>query len=241
MADVLSIASLSMSNDMARLDAVSHNLANIATTAYRREIVYERPFYDLLASTGANAPLSIPLPEPQIAIDPQQGTVRATGAPLDVALQNADAWFELVGPTGPVYTRRGDFQLDSRGRLASHDGWVVMSTTGDITLQGNGAVRIDQQGRVFEGSRPAGQLRVVRFARPSALETLGNGLFSATEAGSPVDSPHVRQGHLENSNVNSVNEMVRMIETMRRFETNQKLIQSYDDSLGHAIRTLGNY
>jgi flagellar basal-body rod protein FlgF len=242
MADVLSIASLAMSNDMVRLDALSHNLANISTTAYRREVVYERPFADLLASTGANAPLAIPLPDPQIAIDPQQGTVRSTGVPLDVALQSANSWFELIGPNGPVYTRRGDFKLDDRGRLVSQDGWVVIGTTGGITLQGNAAVRIDQQGRVFEGSRPAGQLRVVRFARPSELQDLGNGLFSApTQAAATVDSPQVRQGYLENSNVNSVNEMVQMIETMRRFETNQRLIQNYDDSLGRAIRTLGNF
>ncbi|MFL6661611.1 MAG: flagellar hook-basal body protein [Rhizobacter sp.] len=240
MADALSIAATSMGFDMVKLASLSNNLANATTPAFRREIVYGRPFAQLLESGARANALALGVPEPQLAFDPLQGTLRATGAPLDVALQG-EGWFEVGTPEGPAYTRQGDFQLDARGRLVAHGGLPVQGLGGELTF-GGGALRIDDQGRVFEDGRPAGQLRVVRFQRQSGLEPLGGGLYRASaEAGSTVATPQVRQGFLESSNVTTANEMVRLIETMRHFEANQKLIQSYDDSLGRVIRTLGEF
>ena len=103
-------------------------------------------------------------------------------------------------------------------------------------------LRIDTQGRVFEDQRAAGQLRLMRFEHPEALVPVGDGLFRApAEAASPVDAPRVRQGHLENGNLQTAAEMVRLIETMRHYEAGQKLIQGVDEILGRAIRTLGEY
>jgi len=240
MADALTIAATSMGYDMVKLTSLSNNLANATTTAYRREIVYGRPFAQWLGGSAAGFTLNVTQPQARLTVDPLQGTLRNTGAPLDVALQS-DGWFELLAPEGPVYTRQGDFQIDARGRLVSHQGLPVMGTSGEITL-GGGALRIDDQGRLFEDNKPVGQLRVLSFAQPQALEVIGGGLVRApAQAGTPVADPKLRQGYLENSNVSNVNEMVRMIETMRHFEANQKLIQSYDDSIGRAIRTLGEF
>lgn len=236
MADALSITVLSMSNDMQRLSTLSHNLANATTPAFRREIAYSRPFVEHLGS----AALQVTLPQFRSSIDQRPGTLRHTGAPLDVALEGA-GWFELQSEDGVVYTRRGDFQLDARGRLVSHGGLPVMGSSGEITL-GGGAVRIDNQGRVFEDQRAAGQLRVLNFDNPRALVPAGAGLFRAPEtAASPVETPRLRQGYVENANLQTVAEMVRLIETMRHFETSQKLVQGVDDMLGRAIRTLGEY
>ena len=236
MADVLAITAAGMFNDMQRLATLSHNLANATTPAFKREVAYSRPFIDHLASAG----LQISLPDFRSSIDHRPGTLRHTAAPLDVALEG-EGWFEVQAEDGVAYTRQGDFALDPRGRLVTRSGLAVLGQGGEITL-GNGALRIDTHGKVFEDQRAAGQLRVMRFERPQDLVAVGDGLFRApAEAAAPVENPRLRQGHLENSNLQTAAEMVRLIETMRHFEASQKLIQSVDDVLGRAIRTLGEY
>lgn len=237
MADALSIVAASMSLDMQRLATISHNLANATTPAFRREVAYARPFFELVDSLGLQAPL----PQYRSELDMRPGTLRNTGSPLDVALEG-EGWFEIMTPEGAAYTRRGDFQLDPRGRLVTHQGLPVMGQGGEITL-GSGAVRIDGQGRVFEDNRNAGQLRIVGFEGRNALVPAGEGLFRAAngEARTDAATASVRQGFVENANVTTVAEMVRLIETMRRFEASQKLVQGIDETLGRAIRTLGEY
>lgn len=238
MPDLLAIAATAMGHDMARLAALSHNLANATTPAYRREVVATRPFGEVMLEHGSGVALRVPAGIPTTTLDVSPATLRSTGAALDVAIEG-DGWFELRGPAGPVYTRRGDFTIDATGRLASASGLPVMGSDGEIVLAG-GALRIDAAGRIFEDERPAGQLRVVGFAQPAALEPLGEGLVAdPLQSAQRLDTARLRQGHLENANVSATGEMVRLIETMRRFEAHQRLIQSYDDSLGRAIRALG--
>lgn len=232
MADVLAIAGAAMAQDMARMATLSHNLANALTPGFRREMTYGRSFADHL--------LGATLPDARIATDLRPGTLRPTGAPLDLALEG-DGFFEVQAADGPAYTRHGEFHRDATGRLVTTAGLPVMGLGGDIVL-GTGAVRIDAQGRIFEDDRPAGQLRLVRFERATALRAAGDGLLRAAGAAPQTAADlRVRQGQLENSNVSTMTEMVRMIETMRRFETGQRLVQNVDDSLGRAIRTLGEF
>jgi flagellar basal-body rod protein FlgF len=234
MADALSITAASMAADMQRVATISHNLANATTPAFKREQSVTRSFVDLLDGTG----LQVPAPQARSVVDHRAGTLRPTGTAMDLALEG-EGWFEVNTPTGPAYTRRGDFQIDSRGVLVTRQGHAVMGQSGEITL-GNGALRIDERGRIFEDQRPAGQLRVVSFADPASLSSVGEGLFVADAAGSiPLEAPAVRQGFLENANVQTATEMVRLIEVMRHFEASQKLVQGVDDVLGRAIRVLG--
>ena len=111
-----------------------------------------------------------------------------------------------------------------------------------MRLSESAAPRIDAAGRVFDGQTPLGSLRIVRFEQPQALARLGGGLDAAeAQAAQPVAEPRLRQGFVEASNVVAANEMVRLIETMRHFESNQKVIQGYDEMLERAIRTLGEF
>ena len=239
MSDVLAIAAKSMADDIARLATISHNLANATTPGFKKDIAVSRPFVEYLQAYGQGAAktLATTLPVPGTVIDHRAGSLRVTGGPLDVAI-DGEGFFELQTAQGPVYTRQGNFQVDMRGRMVSAEGIPV---AGDITLT-SGQPRIDSQGRVWDDDKMAGQLRVVGFERPHALQKAGNGLFLAPDgaAAQPLES-RVRQGHLENSNVVTVGEMVAVIETMRHFEANQKLIQGYDEMLDRAIRTLGEF
>jgi len=243
----ISIAARIMADDIFRLNVVSQNLANANTTGYKKELVTSRPFIEQLqaSAAGAQAGLSaqgaaipVGLPALSSVVDQRQGTVTGTGNPLDLALEGS-GFFELAGASGPVYTRAGSFRLDSRARLVSPAGLPVMGLGGEIILAG-AQPTIDKQGRIFEAGQLAGQLKIVRFADPGALAPLGGGLYRAEGRGDVGAEPFaVRQGFLESSNVAVLSETVHTIELMRRFETAQKIAQSYDGMLGGAIQKLG--
>lgn len=240
MPDASAIAARSMSDDLARLASISQNLANAATPGYKAELAVARPFAEVLQAATAAGPTSwvAPLPVLHTAIDQRAGALLPTGAALDVAIEGP-GWFELAGPDGPVYTRLGRFRIDAQGRLTDEAGRTVVSNEGEIRLE-SPEPRIDRQGKVWDGSTLAGQLKVVTFDEPRALQPLGAGTWSADDQPArEAGSVSVRQGHLEASNVETTQQMVRLIETMRRFEANQKLIQGYDDVVSRAVRTLG--
>lgn len=241
--DALAIAARSMADDMARLATISHNLANAATPGFKREMTVSRPFVEFMhvAAMQGAAALAVTLPEIQSWTNHAVGPMQSTGHGLDLAIEG-DGYFELEDPSGgAVYTRQGKFQLDGNARLVDAEGRVVQGNGGEIRIDAV-APRIDRQGRVYDGESLVGQLRVVRFENPQSLVKLGGGAFTAAgQAAEPVADPSIRQGYLEASNVNTVNEMVRLIETMRHFESNQKVIQGYDEALERAIRTLGEF
>lgn len=238
MSDALTIAAGSMSHDMQRLATISHNLTNATTTGYKRAVLLGTPFEALLhARDSGNAGAPLPLAAP--VLDFRPGSLRATGHALDLALEGA-GFFELAAPDGPVYTRQGEFRRDASGRLVNAAGWPVMGSGGEIVLDGM-QPRIERDGRVFEGDKLVGQLKIVDFADPQGLRAVGGAAFVAT-----ADNPaltregRVRQGQLENANVFTAHEMVRLIETLRHFESNQRLIQGYDEQQERVIRSLGN-
>lgn len=245
MRDALSIAAASMSNDMQRVATLSNNLANATTPAFKRELAVSAGFGGLLAApvgVEGGTPLRAGeglLPSRTVT-DHAPGALRATGNPLDVALEGA-GFFEVMSPQGARYTRQGSFQLDAAGRLVNGDALPVMGIGGEITLSST-QPRIERDGRIFDGDQLAGQLRVVRFDDPRQLEKAGAGLYATrSENSGEAVSGRLRQGHLESSNVVTTHEMVRLIETMRHFEANQKVIHSYDEMLDRAIRALGEF
>jgi flagellar basal-body rod protein FlgG len=233
-----------MMNDMARLNAVSHNLANSTTTGFKKEILVTRPFLEFLGtaqSDGLTGVLPIGLPRSESVTDHRPGTLKFTGNPLDMAVVD-DGFFEIMTEQGPAYTRKGNFRLDVQGRLVTDSGMPVMGLSGELQLTTPQPV-IDANGKIFEGERQVGQVKLVKFTDPASLEAAGTGMYRAGPA-SVVKTEgldRIRQGYTEASNVNSMTEMVKMIETMRHFESGQKVIQSYNDMLEKAIRTLGEF
>lgn len=147
----------------------------------------------------------------------------------------------LVSPGGGRCGLGHSLRLDAGGRLVGATGLPVSGLDGDILLGSTQPV-IDKQGRVYDGERVAGQLKVVRFAETGRLAPLGGGLYRSEAAGEAMQGAlQVRQGFLESSNVVALSEMTRLIELMRRFEAAQRLVQGYDGMLGGAIRTLGEF
>jgi flagellar basal-body rod protein FlgF len=234
--DALSLAAGSMSEDIARLTSISQNLTNASTAAYKREVPLGRAFAQVMDATG----VSEPTPAAAAAIDHRAGTLRFTGHALDLALEG-DGYFEVQTESGPAYTRQGDFRLDAAGRLVTQAGDPVQGSGGPLHLS-SAQPTVDREGRLFDGEKSLGQLKVVHFADPAQLQRAGSGLFLAPEAAAvQAEGVRVRQGHLEASNVSTAAEMVKLVETMRHFEATQKVVQGVDDMMERALRKLGEF
>lgn len=237
MIEAMAMTEAGMLGDVERLRVTSQNLANSGTIGFKREIALMHPGFEtaLQASVGS----AQALPSTTTAIDYKGGTLRLSGSPLDLAIEG-DGFFVLAGPSGPVYSRQGNFQLDQKGRLVSAAGLAVMGDGGEIVLP-NAEPRIDRQGNVWDGQNAIARMRIVQFAAPGRLEALGSGMFSAgNESAVPIDTVNVRQGFVEVSNVTAMHEMVKLIEIMRHFETSQRLLKGYDAMNGIALSTLGS-
>lgn len=245
MTTAMGICQLGMINDLHQLDIIGQNLANADTAGYKRDMAVIRSFDTVLSeelSLSASGMdwfrQSEPVPRVRSLADHSPGALRHTGNPLDVAIEE-EGFFELGGPDGVRYTRRGAFSLDSAGRLVAANGLAVASGDGDIMLHG-GDVKIDKDGKITEDGEYAGRLKLVAFADPSALTRIGGGMWLAP-AGStarPAEDARVRQGYVESSNVAALDEMVRMIATLRHFETTANVIKGYDEMVGTAISTI---
>lgn len=233
-----------MVNDMARLNAISHNLANSSTAGFKKEILVTRPFVEYLGLSRpdqAAVASVVALPTAESVIDHKPGTLKYSGNPLDIAIEDG-AYFEVMTEHGPAYTRQGSFRLDAQGRLVTEGGLPVMGSSGELMLSTSQPV-IDANGRITEGDREIGSLRLVRFEQPQSLQHIGNGLYQAGPGSALASEGYdkVRQGFIEASNVNSMVEMVKLIETMRHFESSQRVVQGYGDMMDKAIRTLGEF
>jgi flagellar basal-body rod protein FlgG len=260
MQEVFAIALVSMQQDMTRLDRVALNLANVSTPGYRREVVAVRPFAQVLdgaeaaqrAVVAAASEVAAQAPgRVEVLSDTRPGTIRVTAVPLDVAL-TGDGFLEVSTESGLAYTRQGNLRIDARGRLVTSQGDAVMGKNGDIHLTTQTPV-IDASGFITEPNAttgpsaaapgtPVAQLKVVRFENPRAMQRLGDGLLAPGDGMTVVEdgNAHVRQGALENANVTSAQEMMQLIQTMRHFESMQRVAQGYDEMLGMAIRKLGD-
>lgn len=250
MDDTFAIALASLQQDLSRIDRVAQNLVNAATPGYKQDVTGPVSFarvVDHLAGAAAQpAPATQLLAPPlQTLVDIRPGSMKLTGEPLDLAI-TGDGFFEVKTESGFAYTRQGDFHVDATGRLVTVDGHPVMGTDGEIHLTSM-TPSIDATGAISDldasgtETGPVGRIKVVRFQDPKTLQRLSGGLFYA-EGAMPLaeGETQVRQGALENSNVDSAHEMVQMIQTARHFESMGKVIQGYDEMIGSAIHKLGD-
>jgi len=238
---ILSAAEAGMVNDVERLRIISHNLANVSTVGFKRELAVTRPFAQLLsASSNASASGELATPIVTTQTDVSAGALMHTGNPLDLAIEG-EGYFVVDTGGQEAYSRQGTFHLNADGELVTVAGQPVMTNAGEIRLASPAPV-IDSQGNIHDGDTLVGQIKLVTVTNPQSLREIGGGLLLPTEAtvGEASDSARVRQGYSEAANVASMNEMVRMIETVRHFEASQRLILGYDAMLGRAITDLGN-
>jgi len=235
MSDAIAALSDAMRNDAETLRVIGQNVANIETVAYRREISVMRSNFDQVTDDArASLAQSQTL---ETAIDLRPGVLKSTSGALNLALEGP-GFFVVDTPQGEALTRRGDFRLDSEGRLTTQAGIPVLGEGGAIHLQG-ATPQIAPDGNVRVNGEVVARLRIAQVASEAQLTALGGDLYAAPQLPEGNDAARVRQGFLEASNVESVQEMVRLMETMRHFESLQRFVRGYDDMMGKAISELG--
>jgi flagellar basal-body rod protein FlgG len=254
MINSLWISKTGMEAQQMQLDVISHNLANVSTTGYKRaNAVFEDLMYQNLRQVGSNTTDQSQLPTGlhlglgvrTVATSRSfaQGTVQQTANPLDVAIQGA-GFFQITMPDGTTqYTRDGSFQVDSQGRLVTASGLPVASgvtvpaNAKNVTIANNGTVTATVPGNVSPQS--IGTITLASFLNPAGLEPQGQNLFAESPASGQASTGApganglgmISQGFLETSNVNVVQELISMIQTQRAYEMNSKAIQTSDQML----------
>ena len=237
-----------------RMAVIANNLANVSTTGYKRErAIFEDLFYQNVRQPGSQTSESTVLPSGLtvgtgvrvVATEKlhTQGNILQTKNSLDLAISGR-GFFQILLPSGNLgYSRDGSFNVDSTGSIVTSSGYSLQPgisvPTGTLSIEigADGSVSALLNGAVTPTS--IGSLSLVDFVNPVGLQAVGENLYLETIAsgaaisGTPGTSGlgDIRQGFLETSNVNIVEEMVSMIETQRAYEMNSKAISTSDDML----------
>jgi flagellar basal-body rod protein FlgF len=210
---------------MESLDLLANNIANASTGGYKAD----REFYSLYTASEAagDDPLqAMPLIESHWT-DLAQGVLRATGSPLDIAL-DGKGFFAVNGPGGPLYTRNGNFRLAPDGRLTTQEGYAVRATGGaPLVLDAARRIEIAANGTVSQDGNPIGQLELAAFPTTAGLTKQGANYFRVSDPNlrpaAPIETT-VAQGQLEGSNAGAAEGTVRLVSVMRQFEMLQKAV-----------------
>jgi flagellar basal body rod protein FlgG len=185
------------------------------------------------------------MPSSTTSINFQQGSLRPTGLPTDLAIEGP-GFFEVQLPNGShAFSRDGELQLNAQGQLVTKQGYLVLGDSGPVQLDpaNSSPISISGTGEVSQGGGLKGRIRLVEFSQPNQLKPIGGGCFLAANPKSlptPAQSSQLRQGFLEGANTSPTTEMASLITAMRMFEANQKVMQTQDDRMGRVITDLGN-
>jgi flagellar basal-body rod protein FlgG len=232
----------SMRPKMAQLDVIANNLANINSTGFKKD----RLFVEMLKnSTAAQAKDTGELDGLDVrrTVDYSEGTLLETGNTFDLALQGR-GFFVVETPQGPRFTRNGHFKLATDGSIVTEEGYAVMGTSGKIKVPRLDTVEqakltISESGEIALGKEVIGRLRVIDFDTLARLTKDHESFFMAQSGEKILEGPGngvaVKQGFLEESNVEGIEEMVAMVELTRAFETDQRIIASQDASVEKSL------
>jgi len=244
-----------------RMRVIANNLANIGTTGFKRDranfatLAYEdarvagqQSSNETAYAIGLNLGTGVSF-QSTTRVE-SQGSLQTTGNALDMAL-DGDGFFQVQLPGGQNgYTRAGNFSRSADGQLVTSQGYAVLPPiaipegAASISVAGDGTVSA-----VVAGQTEAvqlGQITIASFANPGGLQASGDNFLLETGASGPAqigaagdgNRGNIRQGMLEASNVNVVEELVNMIEAQRAYEVNSKMISSVDEMLRNANQTL---
>ena len=249
----LDIGATGMMAQQLNVDTISNNIANMTTTGFKRQraafldLIYQNVDRPGSASSDTLVPSGI-----QMGLGVRagavyrmtgQGAIEITENPLDLAV-TGEGYFQIELPNGnTAYTRDGTFQLNENGELVTVQGYrvepgiTIPEDAKDIDINANGEVLVSIEGQV--AMQNLGQLELASFVNPVGLEAVGDNLFLETESsGAPTNGTPgedqfgaIRQGALEQSNVNVVEEITRLIAAQRAYEMNSNVISTSDEMM----------
>jgi flagellar basal-body rod protein FlgF len=232
-----------MKAQMDALEITSNNLSNANSVGFKSDHTFYTYLDKELNSTQGKDCLENTLNrsiQAGSAMDFSNGVIESTGRDLDVAIQG-DGFLTVETPRGMRYTRNGNMHLDSRSILSNSDGYPIIGTSGNPITLGPSAI-INESGDVLVNGAYVDRLKVVSFEDRSKLAKEGSSLLVYRSDKEPkiLEKATLRPGSLEQSNVNSVEMVVQMVNMMRQFESIQKCVNlEMNEMNGKAIEKLG--
>lgn len=245
-----------MLNEQNRMDIMTNNLANASTVGYKKEGSTSQSFDDVLTvkikdqSVGMRNAQKIGIKNPGVKIgenytDYSQGSFRITGNTYDLAL-SGEGFFAIeftnkAGETDTKYTRAGQFTLNKDGYLVTEEGDYVLDTQNRrIRLNTLIDSSITDDGTIYQNDQAVAKIQVTDFADYDYLEKYGETYYQPIQGAQTIASnAQVKSGYLEMANVQIVSEMVNLISITRAYESNQKVVQTIDDTLDVAVNQIG--
>ncbi len=254
MHSALWISKTGMAAQDTKMTAISNNLANVNTTGFKRDrVVFEDLFYSIQRQPGARVddmnqlPSGVQLGSGVRVVGTQkvftQGSTQNTNQELDLAVMG-QGFFQIENSDGELmYSRNGQFHINSEGLMVNSQGLplspqiqVPDNAIGlSVGVDGNVSVKIAGDSAM----QNIGQITLAKFINPAGLEAIGGNLFRETDASGMAEeliageqgAGSIKQGALEGSNVQVVEEMVDMISTQRAYEMNAKVVSAADEML----------
>lgn len=219
------------------MQVLAHNVANLSTAGYRREGVIFTEYMRNL--NGTEEPLSMAAANARHTYQ-TQGTLAQTGGMLDLAIEG-DGFFVVETPQGERLTRSGHFVTNAQGEMVNADGFRLLDVAGVpvfIPPDARG-ITIGRDGTVSSDDQPLARIGLMRPEEPSMLRRAQGTMLEAEGELIPADDTILHQGFLEESNVNPITEMARMIEIQRAYEMGQKFLEREDERVRSVVQTLG--
>ena len=220
---------------MREMQVVANNIANISTTGFRREGVV---FEEYIAGMEDGPSLSMAHANARV-VDLTQAGLTKTGASFDFAIQG-EGFFQIETAEGERLTRAGSFTPSATGELVTNDGYRLLDQGGAPVFIPPDArnLAVAQDGTVSANGAPIARIGLWQPSDPLSLMHQSGTLFSANGV-EPAEGGIVLQGYLEDSNINPVMEIARMIEVQRAYELGQSFMDQEDKRMRGVIDTLG--
>lgn len=232
-----------------RMNVLTNNIVNAETAGFKADEMVTRSFKDMMIErindpavvtvSKQVGPLNTGVHVDETVTSFDQGPIEQTGVSTDLAIEG-DGFFTVQTPDGLRYTRAGNFAVSTEGYLVTSEGYEVLGQNGPIRVI-TPEFSVDATGAVEVGGNTVDRLRIAAFADNSGLRKVGDSLFMnyTNQAEQKATGCSVQQKSLENSNVEAVDEIVKMITVQRAYETNQKMIQITDETFGRAVNDIG--
>jgi flagellar basal-body rod protein FlgG len=238
-------------------DVVTNNIANVNTAGYKKDLAVSKEFREMLIYRINDPNVSKFLPMPpfppgmipigylgtgamvdNIYTSQEQGSVRNTGNPFDLAIMG-EGFFTVDTSGGLRYTRNGSFALNANRELVTITGDRVLGENGPVILEGK-KINVDEAGGIYSDGVFVDRLRMATFADLNVLEKQGDSYYKPSQTADELPMKGiVQQGFIEGANVNTVKEMVNLINVFRTYEANQKIVLAQDETLGKAVNEVG--
>lgn len=220
-----------------QMDVLANNIANLSTPGFKGETMM---FQEYLSKGVDGADPTSYVSVAGNSRDMSQGPMTHTGNPLDIAL-NGPGFLSVNTPGGTEYTRNGHLQIDAQGELVTSAGFVVQNSSGApiVIPTGAGQITIGTDGTVSTRQGTIAKIGVVNFDNPQALAEDQGGLFNTTQAPNPITTTQVEQGTIEESNIQPILEMTKLMQVSHDIGTAKSFADGEHNRLKNAIDRLG--